>query len=116
MEYVPPSGPAAELVSKAISELDPEAPWLFPSAKTGKPMKDLMRFWVAVLREAEIENYRRHDNRHTYASQLVSSGLSLEIVGRLLGHSQAQTTQRYAHLADNPLREATEMFAKKLEK
>ena len=114
MEHVPLSGPAADLVSKTISELDPEAPWLFPGAKPGEHIKDIKRFWASVLNEACIENYRRHDNRHTYASQLVSSGLSLEIVGRLLAHTQAQTTQRYAHLADTPLREATELFSRKV--
>jgi site-specific recombinase XerD len=62
------------------------------------------------MREADIENYRRHDNRHTFASHLVSSGLSLEIVGRLLGHTNPTTTQRYAHLADDPLRLATARF------
>src|SRR5438270_67854 len=55
----------------------------------------------------------RHDNRHTYASHLVSSGLSLEIVGRLLGHTTATTTKRYAHLADDPLRAATGRFGTK---
>jgi len=54
-----------------------------------------------------LQDVRIHDLRHTYASHLVSSGLSLEIVGRLLGHTQASTTKRYAHLADDPLREAT---------
>ncbi len=54
-----------------------------------------------------ILDVRIHDLRHTYASHLVSSGLSLSIVGRLLGHTQIATTQRYAHLADDPLREAT---------
>jgi integrase len=51
---------------------------------------------------------RLHDLRHTYASILVSSGLSLPIIGALLGHSQPQTTARYSHLADDPLRFATE--------
>jgi len=66
------------------------------------------------MRQSGITNYRRHDNRHTYASHLVSSGLSLEIVGRLLGHTTATTTQRYAHLADDPLRVATDRFGAKI--
>lgn len=55
-------------------------------------------------------NVRLHDLRHTYASHLVSSGLALPIVGQLLGHTQPATTARYAHLADDPLREATNRF------
>ena len=51
---------------------------------------------------------RIHDLRHTYASILASSGLSLPIIGALLGHTQAATTQRYAHLLDGALRAATE--------
>lgn len=51
---------------------------------------------------------RLHDLRHSYASVLASSGLSLPIIGALLGHTQAATTQRYAHLLDAPLRAATE--------
>ena len=66
------------------------------------------------MRKAGIANYRRHDNRHTYASHLVSSGLSLEIVGRLLGHTTTTTTKRYAHLADDPLRAAANWFGSKI--
>ena len=67
------------------------------------------------MRDTRIEGYRRHDNRHTYASHLVSGGLSLEVVGRLLGHTSPETTKRYAHLADDPLRRATEMFSAKID-
>jgi len=72
-------------------------------------------FWKAVTAEAGIREYRLHDNRHTHASHLVSSGLSLEIVGRLLGHTNPTTTKRYAHIADTPLRAAAERFGAKLD-
>ena len=114
MEHVPLSAQAAALAASAITDLDRNSEWLFPGDKPRQHLKDVKRFWRAVLKASEIKDYRRHDNRHTYASQLVSSGLSLEIVGRLLGHTQAQTTKRYAHLADTPLREATEVFGEKL--
>jgi integrase len=54
---------------------------------------------------------RLHDLRHTYASILASRGLSLPVIGALLGHTQPQTTARYAHLLDDPLRAATEAVA-----
>ena len=54
---------------------------------------------------------RLHDLRHTYASILASRGLSLPVIGALLGHTQPQTTARYAHLLDDPLRAATEAAA-----
>jgi integrase len=50
---------------------------------------------------------RPYDLRHTFASVGAGGGLSLAIIGRLLGHTQHRTTMRYAHLADDPLREAT---------
>lgn len=53
---------------------------------------------------AEIPDVRIHDLRHTFASLLVSCGASLEMIGRLLGHTQIGATQRYAHLIDSPLR------------
>ncbi|WP_041041178.1 tyrosine-type recombinase/integrase [Paramagnetospirillum magnetotacticum] len=56
---------------------------------------------------AGITDVNVHDLRHSYASILASSGLSLPIIGQLLGHTQTQTTARYAHLFDDPLREAT---------
>jgi site-specific recombinase XerD len=49
-----------------------------------------------------------HDLRHSYASILASAGLSLPVIGALLGHTQAATTNRYSHLFDDPLRAATE--------
>jgi site-specific recombinase XerD len=53
-----------------------------------------------------VTDARAYDLRHTFASIGAGGGLSLQIIGRLLGHTQSRTTQRYAHLADDPLREA----------
>ncbi|SEP20816.1 Site-specific recombinase XerD [Salinihabitans flavidus] len=87
-------------------------PWLFPSdTAIGKPVHDVRRFWGTVQREAELTDVRIHDLRHTFASLLVSGGASLEIIGRLLGHSQMQTTQRYAHLMESPLRAGVDTVA-----
>ena len=85
---------------------------LFPGRKPDKPIADLKRIWKSVTISAGLEDYRIHDNWHTHASHLVSSGMSLAIVGRLLGHTNPMTTQRYEHLADDPLRAAAEVFGR----
>jgi integrase len=59
-----------------------------------------------------MPDLRIHDLRHSYASTLVSNGHSLPVIGKLLGHSNASTTARYAHLQDGALRSATDSFAK----
>lgn len=64
----------------------------------------MKRFWDDVREKAELTDVRIHDLRHTFASLLVSGGMSLPMIGKLLGHSQVQTTQRYAHLFDDRLR------------
>ena len=61
-------------------------------------------FLVVEPNEAGARPEYAHDLRHTYASWAVAGGASLPILGRQLGHTQPQTTQRYAHLADDPVR------------
>src|SRR5215212_9010728 len=70
-EHLPLSAPAAILVSELV-ESSPESTYLFPGNIDGEPLKDVKKLWASVVREAEIKGYRRHDNRHTYASHLVS--------------------------------------------
>lgn len=86
-------------------------PWLFPGEAVGQPVREIRRFWAKVQKEADLPDVRIHDLRHTFASLLVSGGASLEMIGRLLGHSQMQTTQRYAHLMDSPLRAGVDTVA-----
>ena len=86
--------------------------YVFP-AKTGSSghLTEIKKAWAEICKRADLEGVRVHDLRHTYASILASGGLSLPIIGALLGHSQPATTARYAHLYDDPLRAATERVA-----
>jgi integrase len=112
-EYLPLSDKALSIL-KETKKLIGKSQYVFPGHIEDQPMKEPKRFWTTVTKAAELENIRIHDLRHTHASHLVSSGLSLSIVGKLLGHTQAATTQRYAHLADAPLRQAAELFSTKV--
>lgn len=72
-----------------------------------KPRADLKRPWETVKRHAGLEGVRIHDLRHNFAAFGAGGGMSLPVIGKLLGHSQPATTARYAHLADDPIRAAT---------
>ncbi|WP_441253842.1 tyrosine-type recombinase/integrase [Bradyrhizobium sp. 613_E4_N2_2] len=82
--------------------------------KHEKPRADLKRPWDAVRKRAGIEDVRIHDLRHSFASVGAGSDLGLPIIGRLLGHTQASTTQRYAHIAVNPAKRAADLIAGKI--
>ncbi|WP_236940039.1 tyrosine-type recombinase/integrase [Falsihalocynthiibacter arcticus] len=64
----------------------------------------LQRPWRHIREIVGLANARIHDMRHTYASNAFSPGMPIQMVGRLLGHTQIQTTMRYTHLADDPVR------------
>lgn len=89
---------------------DATSPYLFPTS-AGTHMQDFNRPWAWLKKETGLENLRVHDLRHSFASVLISGGTPLEIIGKLLGHSQHQTTLRYAHLMDDPLRRAANSFS-----
>jgi integrase len=104
---LPLSPPALELVDRLRKQRKGEEAWLFPGAVSGEPIAALHHVWGFVRKRAKLgKGARVYDLRHTFASVGAGGGLSLPIIGRLLGHTQARTTQRYAHLADDPLREA----------
>ena len=81
------------------------------AAERQPALKEIRRFWIGIQTEAKLPDVRIHDLRHTFASLLVSGGASLEMIGKLLGHSQMQTTLRYAHLMDSPLRAGVDAVA-----
>ncbi len=89
-------------------------PFVIPGEKKEAPRADLKRPWNAIRRRAKLEGVRLHDLRHTFASVGAGSSLGLQIVGKLLGHSQPQTTARYAHLDTDPLRRAANLIGEQL--
>lgn len=108
---VPISDEVAAIVRQRQLLVPKGNPWLFPGDVPGQPLKEIRRFWRRIQAAAEIGEARIHDLRHTFASLLVSGGASLEMIGKLLGHTQMQTTQRYAHLLDAPLRAGLDAVA-----
>jgi integrase len=94
-----------------LNTLERVGPYVVPGDDPERPRHDLKRPWDAVTKRAGLSGVRLHDLRHTYASFGAGGGLGLPIIGRLLGHAQAATTARYAHLDNDPLRRASEAIA-----
>lgn len=89
-----------------LHTLPRDGEYVFPNAKGDAPMKNLGARWLKLRELAGLDDVRIHDCRHTFASHAVMSGLDLYTVGRLLGHADVASTERYAHLADEHVREA----------
>ena len=98
---------AAQAVLAALPRLEAN-PYVIAGARDGAPRSDLKKPWAALTRAANLEGLRIHDLRHSFASFGAGASLGLPIIGKLLGHSQAATTNRYAHLDANPMRRAVE--------
>ena len=103
---------ALEVLDRIIKQKD--NPYVFCGVKQGQPIINIQKPWRRIRAMADLDDVRLHDLRHTFASVAVMNGMSLPIVGALLGHSKPQTTARYAHLAADPLREAAEFIGEKM--
>jgi integrase len=105
---VPLSQAACQLLAGMREQAADDAEWVFPAPRKAGPRTDIKEAWEIIRAAAGIREVRAHDLRHSFASVLASQGLSLPIIGALLGHATPTTTHRYAHLLDDPLRRATE--------
>ncbi len=76
--------------------------YLLPGKVPGKPLVNIRKPWVRICDRAGLESVRIHDLRHTVASIAAGQGASLPIIGKMLGHRQPITTQRYAHVDRDP--------------
>lgn len=101
--------PALALLSELPRLAD--SPFVFPGAKPGTHLVEMKRVWEAVRHAAELEGLRLHDLRHSFASVGAAGGLSLPMIGALLGHREVSTTQRYAQLGDDPRKAAADRVA-----
>lgn len=86
-------------------------PYVFPGHVTGRPFVGLARVWKRVRECAGLEDVRIHDLRHSFGATSASSGNSLLLLGSILGHRDPKTTQRYAHLARDPVRAAADQVS-----
>jgi integrase len=104
--------PALELL--AGIPRDQASPYVFPSTVANTHYVGLPKVWRHVRDLAKLEGVRLHDLRHSFASVGASSGDSLYVIGKLLGHTQQRTTEKYAHLSDDPVRAAADRISGKI--
>ena len=97
--------PAAVALLAALPRA-PGNPWVIPGHRPGTHMRSIDDAWYTLRARAGLDDVRLHDLRHSYASRALALGESLPMIGKLLGHSQLETTARYAHLARDSIHEA----------
>lgn len=100
------NGPTMKVL-KAMPRVEGN-PYVICGLRTGDHLVNLQKPWQLIRSMAGLDDVRLHDLRHTWASHAVAAGGSLPMIGRQLGHAQSQTTQRYAHLADDPVRKLSQ--------
>ena len=91
--------PLNKTAYETLCRWETDSELVFPSPRGGGKMDNVKKGWAKVLKDAKIENFRWHDMRHDFASQLVMHGVDLNTVRELLGHADLKMTLRYAHLA-----------------
>lgn len=106
---------AAALAVLAKIPRQPDNPYIIPGRKAGQPRADLNKPWAGLRRVAGLVGVRVHDLRHTFASFGAGASMGLPIIGKLLGHAQPSTTNRYAHLDVDPLRRAADQIGDQID-
>jgi integrase len=106
-------GKAAVDVLEGIERLD-DNPHVIVGTIPRQYLTDMQKPWRRIRKRAGLDDVRIHDLRHSFASQALARGENLPMIGKMLGHSQVQTTARYAHLAEDPIRVATDRVAESI--
>ena len=98
---------------KKIERLE-DNPYVISGKKPESYLTDLQHPWRRIRATAKLDDVRIHDLRHSYASGGLLVGEGLPMIGKLLGHTQVQTTARYAHLASDPVKSAAEKISARI--
>lgn len=98
-----------------LVSLPHEGRYVISGLNSNRPRFDLKRPWATVTKNAKLDALRIHDLRHTFASVGVGMNIGLPMIGKLLGHARAHTTERYAHHAVDPVRRSADMIAGRIE-
>jgi integrase len=106
--------PPAMAVLAGLPRVDGN-PYVIVGGVEGACLVNLEKPWRAIRAAAGLDDVRLHDLRHAFASVAACSGMALPIIGKMLGHTQAQTTQRYAHLSADPIKAAAATVAGKID-
>lgn len=96
-------------------ERQPSNPYVISGAITGRHLVNIQKPWRRIRKLVDLEDVRIHDLRHSFAAIAAGNGASLPLIGQLLGHTQPQTTKRYAHLAAKPVRDVNDKVGATLE-
>ena len=99
--------PPALALLQAIPRLEGN-PYVICGERPGRHLVNIEKPWRRIRAAAKLDDVRLHDLRHSFASVAASGGQSLIVIGKMLGHSQPATTARYAHLADDPVKAASD--------
>lgn len=108
-KIVPLSAPACQVLDRAL-RIEGN-PYVFPGRRKGSSLVGLSHIWGRIRDTAKLQDVRLHDLRHSYASVGAAGGLSLHLIGTILGHRQPSTTHRYAHFSEDPIRAAADRIA-----
>jgi integrase len=100
--YIALSGLALDILTRRAANKNGSI-FVFPAKSASGHLMALRRPFLKICEHAELEGLRIHDLRHTFASMAIANGHSLFAVGKALGHANARTTERYAHLTNDPL-------------
>ncbi|WP_127145216.1 tyrosine-type recombinase/integrase [Pelagibacterium montanilacus] len=104
------NAPALDVLKNLIGGDAKPQGYVFPNSEGTGPYEGTSKVWSRLRKDTALGDVRLHDLRHTFASLAIAQGMPLAVIGKLLGHANASTTQRYAHLADDPVTAASDQL------